>query len=1129
MSDVKRANALRAESIRASFINRSLIALIATAAALWLLATLSGVPVIASAHAGVPCPPTYAETGAADDVHYAFGETAQITGAGFAPSCDVSVQITRPDGQVEVGAVTTDATGSFAFSYALQSLAGDYVVSFLGQDGAELMGIGFSNGPVVMLDKGDVRDGDSVHMSGTAYAPLSTVIVQVIRPDNSIVKSDGTPGSDSVAVDSIGDFAYDYVVRDGVMADYLVDVLDPQGKVLAQTSFTDSAAFVKNIGTFSSGNSLTSLTVTLGAGVSVNAGNSIIVGVSWAGTSGSASCSDSAGNSYAVDATAVRPGNGSVSILSAHNVGGLVAGNTITCTIPTGVERAMSANEFSGLVASSTLDKTHTGNGNSNNPNSGATTMTSQGDELLFGAVYFGRGATFVPGIGCGSSSSASYSTINNFFGSGSTRLGTEYAIATATGTYAACVTVNPSQVGQWAAAIATYKISTVKDTTTTVSSSLNPSHYGDPVTFTAAVTAGATAVTTGSVTFIEGGTCDAPSTTLSGPTGLGGSGQATFMTSALALGDHTIVACYGGATGLFSTSNGSVTQSISTRLVTVTADAQTKTYGDPDPAPLTYKITSGTLVGTDSFSGELTRVAGENVGTYAILQGALALNSNYSLTYVGADLTIKKKDATWTTNPASKTYGDSDPIPLTTGSGSGFLESDNVTATYTRAGGETVAGGPYHITAALSPAGVLGNYNITNNGAAFTINRRNATWMTNAASKTYGDPDPVPLTTGSGSNFVSADGVTATYFRAAGEMVVGSPYHITAMLITGVAGALDNYSITNVGATFTINPRPITVTADAKAKFIGNPDPPLTVSTSNILGFSDTLAGIVSGAVIRDPGDEVGTYTIRRGTLAVNANYALTFVEGSFYIVSLTVAGPTEPLSKGTVANLSASFPNTGTQSGPSCTVDWNDGGATSSAPMTLSGANWVCTLPHTYAAAGVYAPTVTVMDGNTGTTYGVYKYIVVYDPGAGFVTGGGWIMSPVGAYVADPSLTGKANFGFVSKYLKGATVPTGDTQFQFQTGNLNFKSKIYQWLVISGPKAQYKGSGTINGAGDYGFLLTAVDGSSNGGGGSDKFRIKIWDNNNNGAIVYDNQIGADDTANPTTTLGGGSIVIHN
>ena len=80
---------------------------------------------------------------------------------------------------------------------------------------------------------------------------------------------------------------------------------------------------------------------------------------------------------------------------------------------------------------------------------------------------------------------------------------------------------------------------------------------------------------------------------------------------------------------------------------------------------------------------------------------------------------TIDTRPATWTTNAANKTYGNADPVPLTTGSGD-FLAADGVTASYSRDPGETVLGGPYHITATLSPAAVLTNYSITNAGAEF-------------------------------------------------------------------------------------------------------------------------------------------------------------------------------------------------------------------------------------------------------------------------------------------------------------------------------------------------------------------------------------------------------------------------
>jgi hypothetical protein len=184
-----------------------------------------------------------------------------------------------------------------------------------------------------------------------------------------------------------------------------------------------------------------------------------------------------------------------------------------------------------------------------------------------------------------------------------------------------------------------------------------------------------------------------------------------------------------------------------------------------------------------------------------------------------------------------------------------------------------------------------------------------------------------------------------------------------------------------------------------------------------------------------------------------------------------------------------------------------------------------------HTFTAAGVYKVTLTVTDdcggaGSASTIDELDLLVVVYDPGAGFVTGGGWINSPAGAYVANPTLTGKANFGFVSKYHNGATIPSGNTEFQFKAASLNFHGASYEWLVVAGRKAQYKGFGTINGGGNYRFMLTAIDGQQPGGGGQDKFRIRIW--SDGGGLVYDNQMNDPDSNDPTTVLGGGSIVIH-
>ena len=60
----------------------------------------------------------------------------------------------------------------------------------------------------------------------------------------------------------------------------------------------------------------------------------------------------------------------------------------------------------------------------------------------------------------------------------------------------------------------------------------------------------------------------------------------------------------------------------------------------------MTYKVTTGSLVAGDSFSGGLTRAPGQSVGSYPIQRGTLSLGSNYNLSYVGANLTITPAQA---------------------------------------------------------------------------------------------------------------------------------------------------------------------------------------------------------------------------------------------------------------------------------------------------------------------------------------------------------------------------------------------------------------------------------------------------------------------------------------------------
>ena len=200
---------------------------------------------------------------------------------------------------------------------------------------------------------------------------------------------------------------------------------------------------------------------------------------------------------------------------------------------------------------------------------------------------------------------------------------------------------------------------------------------------------------------------------------------------------------------------------------------------------------------------------------------------------------------------------------------------------------------------------------------------------------------------------------------------------------------------------------------------------------------------------------------------------------------------------------------------------IAWGDGSVTEGNLGTAT-----FTGDHIYTTPGVYTMEVKLTDACEVEASSTYQYIVIYDPYGGFVTGGGWFDSPEGAYVYNPQANGKASFGFVSKYQKGSSVPVGNTDFQFMAGGVKFKSTSYDWLVVAGYKAMYKGLGELNGSSGYGFLISAVDGEKNSSTAPDKFRIKIWDSS--GSVVYDNQMGNADGAEAATAIGGGSIVIH-
>ncbi|MFI7412696.1 family 43 glycosylhydrolase [Streptomyces sp. NPDC049627] len=210
---------------------------------------------------------------------------------------------------------------------------------------------------------------------------------------------------------------------------------------------------------------------------------------------------------------------------------------------------------------------------------------------------------------------------------------------------------------------------------------------------------------------------------------------------------------------------------------------------------------------------------------------------------------------------------------------------------------------------------------------------------------------------------------------------------------------------------------------------------------------------------------------------------------------------GPTSPVSVGRRITVTAEFRDADVGDTHTCRIDWKDG--TEPTAGTVDGTT--CRAEHTYTKADIRRPVITVTDNDGGSDGTTLPELIVYDRSAGPALGVGLITSPAGAYPAKPGLTGRAAFTFAAAYPKDATVPLGKATFDFGAAKLKLRSTGSDWLVVSGTKAVYQGSGTVDGNSGYGFRITVTD-------GPDTFRIRIW-KKSTGEIVHDNVTGAKTT----------------
>src|SRR5882724_984966 len=397
---------------------------------------------------------------------------------------------------------------------------------------------------------------------------------------------------------------------------------------------------------------------------------------------------------------------------------------------------------------------------------------------------------------------------------------------------------------------------------------------------------------------------------------------------------------------------------------LTVTADNQSRLYGDPNP-PFTYVITgfvNGDTIAVVSGTADCTTTATQAspVGAYPITCALGTLSAqNYVFAFVPGTLTINPAPLTVNVDNASRAYGD--PNPAFTGTITGLKNGDVITANYSTTATQLSPVGTYPITAALvDPNGVLGNYTVTINNGTLTITPAALVITANNAARLYGDPNPA--FTGTIAGIKNGDNITAIYATPATPASPIGTYPIIPSPSDNGTGALANYVVTLNNGSLTVSPAPLTVTADNATRAFGAPNPTFTGTIVGIKNGDNITATYSTLATTNSP---TGTYPIIPALVDPTgklSNYSVTINNGTLTVTSaiLTVTannasrfyGDPNPLFTGTIS---------GIQNGDNITATYS-----SVADPT--------------SPVGTYAIVHTVSDNGTGA---LANYVVVSNNG--------------------------------------------------------------------------------------------------------------------------------------------------
>ena len=373
----------------------------------------------------------------------------------------------------------------------------------------------------------------------------------------------------------------------------------------------------------------------------------------------------------------------------------------------------------------------------------------------------------------------------------------------------------------------------------------------------------------------------------------------ATTATSGSNVGSYNITQGTLSAGINYSINFTSGTLSVTPATLSVTANSsQHKTYGASDPA-LTYGY-SGLVNGDTSsvFSGSLTRVAGENVGTYAIGQGGLSGGINYTISYTSSNFSITPAALTVTASNQNKTYGfggTSAALSTTAFTVSGLQGSDAIdTATLATnaslSGSSNYNAGTWTLTptAAHFSSGLSSNYSITydNANVGLTIAQK-ALSITglSGTNKVYDATTSDPITgTAALSGNISGDTVNLANGAAAfGDPNVGTGKTVTfsGYAISGADAA--DYALSQpANSSANITQANLTVTAENKASTYGEAIPTLTATITGFVGAqtlgTSGVTGNASLSTSATSSSNAGNYVISAALGSLSAgNYDFT------------------------------------------------------------------------------------------------------------------------------------------------------------------------------------------------------------------------------------------------------------